>query len=335
MTTFTSPTLNATTAIARPLLFDRAMVVLCGIFVGGLYLDGWAHQHGMVDESFFTPWHAFFYGGYALVAALLAGAGVRGVLQGRSWLRALPAGYHSALVGAPLFALGGVGDLAWHTVFGIEDGIEALYSPSHLVLAVSMGLMITAPIGAALRRGTQAGVGPALGALALLVALIAFMSQSLHPLVYVLAANRQDELGQALGLGAIIVQSALFVGAVSWARTHLAAKSGAIVLIVGLPLALASVLDDRYALALAMVIGALLLELVALFVRRSGLQRWELPLVGALLPMAIFGGYFLALQTFARIAWSVHLWSGAIVVAGIVGLLIALIVRPIADLTRD
>src|SRR5690349_306769 len=44
--------------------FDRLMMVLCCWFVGGLYLDGWAHDHGMVDKTFFTPWHAVLYSGY-------------------------------------------------------------------------------------------------------------------------------------------------------------------------------------------------------------------------------------------------------------------------------
>jgi hypothetical protein len=37
-------------------------------FVAGLYLDGWAHNHGKVDNTFFTPWHAVFYSGYVAIA---------------------------------------------------------------------------------------------------------------------------------------------------------------------------------------------------------------------------------------------------------------------------
>jgi hypothetical protein len=42
------------------LAFDWVMMSLSLLFLGGLYLDGWAHNHGRVDDSFFTIWHAFF-----------------------------------------------------------------------------------------------------------------------------------------------------------------------------------------------------------------------------------------------------------------------------------
>jgi hypothetical protein len=33
------------------------MSLLSAWLVGGLFPDGWAHAHGRVDQSFFTPWH--------------------------------------------------------------------------------------------------------------------------------------------------------------------------------------------------------------------------------------------------------------------------------------
>ena len=37
--------------------------------LGGIFLDGWAHnQLGDSLESFFTPWHAVFYSGFAAVS---------------------------------------------------------------------------------------------------------------------------------------------------------------------------------------------------------------------------------------------------------------------------
>ncbi len=52
--------------LASSLRLDLLMGVLGMVFVGGLYLDGWAHAHGMVDKTFFTPWHAVLYSAYAL-----------------------------------------------------------------------------------------------------------------------------------------------------------------------------------------------------------------------------------------------------------------------------
>ena len=68
----------------RGLRFDWLISVLNMIFLGGLYLDGWAHNHDRTDESFFTVWHAFFYSGFLLIALLL-----NRELRGKNILRAI------------------------------------------------------------------------------------------------------------------------------------------------------------------------------------------------------------------------------------------------------
>jgi hypothetical protein len=35
--------------------FDWIATLLSLTFLGGVYLDGWAHSHGRVDDTFFTP----------------------------------------------------------------------------------------------------------------------------------------------------------------------------------------------------------------------------------------------------------------------------------------
>src|SRR5262245_14616969 len=103
--------------------FDWLAALLSAIFVGGLFLDGWAHNHGKVDQSFFTPWHAVLYSGFAIYGLFLLTALIRWYRSGYAWRRALPAGYGLSLVGAALFAVGGVLDLIWHTLFGLEADI--------------------------------------------------------------------------------------------------------------------------------------------------------------------------------------------------------------------
>src|SRR3972149_4428666 len=121
---------------------DCQVVVLSAVFVGGLFLDGWAHAHGRVDQSFFTPWHAVFYAGYAAVASALVTSLLRNRARGYPWRRALPAGYGLSLLGALIFGVGGVGDMIWHMLFGIEAGVEALLSPMHLALGLGLGLIV-------------------------------------------------------------------------------------------------------------------------------------------------------------------------------------------------
>ena len=169
--------------------FDLAMILVSAWLIGGLFVDGWAHFHGMVDDSFFTPWHAVFYSGFMAVALFLGVNQWRNISQGYAFWRALPEGYALSLVGAAIFALGGVGDLIWHTVFGIEVGTEALLSPTHLLLATGMVLISSGPLRAAWRRLPAGQVGgwralaPMLLSATLLAAVLAFFTAYAHPFI--------------------------------------------------------------------------------------------------------------------------------------------------------
>src|SRR2546421_1711705 len=132
--------------------FDWLMGILGFLFVGGLYLDGWAHAHGKVDNTFFTPWHAVLYTGYLVNAIVLVATLVINHRRGKTWQKALPTGYELSLIGVPLFAIGGVGDAIWHTLFGFETGVDQILSPTHLVLAFSGIIIMTGPMRAAMRR---------------------------------------------------------------------------------------------------------------------------------------------------------------------------------------
>src|SRR2546425_9292793 len=106
----------AGTKIKQPiggLRYDCLMSIMGFLFVGGLYLDGWAHAHGKVDNTFFTPWHAVLYSGYLINAVVLIATLVINHRRGRAWQKTLPTGYELSLVGVPLFAIGGMGDAIW------------------------------------------------------------------------------------------------------------------------------------------------------------------------------------------------------------------------------
>lgn len=168
--------------------FDRTMVLLCGWLILGLYIDGWAHRHYPI-ETFFTPWHALLYSALLAVASLALVTLYRNRSQGYPWRSTMPVGYGLSLVGLLIFVVGGVGDLLWHELFGFEHDLEALLSPSHLVLALSGALMVAGPFRSAWHRldvqshpslGTQ---WPMLVSMTLLLSLFTFFTQFAHPLV--------------------------------------------------------------------------------------------------------------------------------------------------------
>lgn len=164
------------------LAFDWLMAALAFLMICGPLIDGWAHAHGEVDQSFLTPWHAVLYGAMAINGLVLLAAGIAGLRRGYSFRNALPPGYWVSALGVVLFVVGGGFDAWWHTMFGIETGIALLISPSHLVLAVAGGMIITGPllsIASQYRRDASGWkiVGPAvISAWALLVNLSFFLA---------------------------------------------------------------------------------------------------------------------------------------------------------------
>ncbi len=123
----------------------------------------------------------------------------------------MPVGYGLSLVGLLIFVVGGVGDLLWHELFGFEHDLEALLSPSHLVLALSGALMVAGPFRSAWHRpdvqsppslGTQ---WPMLVSMALLLSLFTFFTQFAHPLVETWLMQdtpRSEVYGEIFAMGA-------------------------------------------------------------------------------------------------------------------------------------
>ena len=175
--------MNTRTQIPAPSLgFDWLMAVLAALIMAGVIQDGWAHAHGLVDQSFFTPWHAILYGCMALSGIVLAVTGVRNLLRGYSFRNGLPYGYWTSAIGVVIFATGGVFDLFWHTLFGIETDITGLISISHLWLAFGGALVFSGPIRSiAHRYGSNSGgwriTGPLVLCAAALLTLLGFFTQ--------------------------------------------------------------------------------------------------------------------------------------------------------------
>jgi hypothetical protein len=159
--------------VVSSLRFDWIMVIVSVWWLGGLFIDGWAHSNIPQLETFFTPWHAVFYSGYLAVAFTLlvqillnlrqsarsrGGSApslvtlVRESLSGNRWLRGIPTGYELSVLGLAIFGVSGIGDLTWHLLFGIERSTEALLSPTHLGLALGIGFALSGPLRAAWRR---------------------------------------------------------------------------------------------------------------------------------------------------------------------------------------
>lgn len=332
--------MTATAVAARPAVavrgvpYDWIVVGASVWLLGGLYWDGWAHGYNLPD-SFFTVWHAAFYSGFlASAAAILGPALPRAPAVG---LRAaLPAGYGWSAVGVLTFAFGGVFDMIWHTVLGIEVNLDALFSPSHLILGTGIALIVSGPMRAAWARGSRGGLVaqlPAVLSLTMVLSLFTFFT--------LFAGPYSSELGSLprplSGIDGIVVRSllgmylfsALVVGCALVALGRGTLPIGAMTVLVGLN-GVAMILMRGHApvpvqvLFCGVAIAAGIVGDLLLWRLRPSIDRVAaLRAFAFLVPFCYFALYFAAVVgESGGTWWSVHLLTGSIVLTGIVGLLL-------------
>lgn len=332
--------LSTANTLIGGIAFDWAVSLLSLVFLGGLFLDGWAHNHDQVDQTFFTIWHAFFYSGYLFIALLLLSTLWINHRRGAPWNNALPAGYSLSMLGVLVFAAGGVGDMIWHETFGVEADFDALFSPTHLILAIGMALINTGPLRAAWARPTRhlswAAAGPALISLAGLISGLTFLMMGSYPLANNVAGAYHSEyrmrIGQIAGASSVLLTTVLMVGPVLLTIRRWTLPAGALVMVWGINIIAMAIVNWHHAhtlwLMLAMIAATVVIEFARLRMEPLMSKNGAFHHFAALASFLLMASYFIALLSTEGTSWSVHLWTGVVVEAGIIGWLMSYLVVP-------
>jgi hypothetical protein len=302
--------------------FEWGVVVLSLWMVGGVHLDAWAHHRfDETLETFFTPWHGVLYSGFLALALLIVSRVLLNRRKVASWQAAIPKGYALSLLGIVLFLAGGVGDMLWHLIFGIEVHVEALLSPTHLLLAFGAGLMVTGPV-----RSNLTGEGSpwsAVVALALLLSVLTFFTSyasSLSDAQLASGLRPSDEtlafIAEGRGVSAILLQTLLWLGVTLFALRQWRLPFGALSVLFGLSSLLTVSVHQDWVLLPAVLVTGFIADLLY--------ARWGFTRIFAfMLPMLFYALYFLTLALTEGVWWRVPLWAGSIVMAGAVGWLLS------------
>jgi hypothetical protein len=273
------------------------------------------------------------------VTAYLFIAFTRNVARGYAWRESLPAGYGLSLIGGILFFIGGLGDLIWHTLFGVEQSVEALYSPTHLLLALAGMLIVSGPLRAAWQRDagpTQrlSDQLPAILSATLLISFLTFFTQIAYPLANLWAIGAGQALLQFQEEGVIsfLLDTVIYMSLLLLLIRRWTLAPGAISLFFAINAVAMGFLFDGGPYPLVPVIARSVagIAIDLLYQRlRSSLQRLSaLRAFAFAAPLIVGSLYFVAGQITAGIAWSIHLWAGSIVLMGGVGLLISYVSVP-------
>jgi len=324
-------------------------------FVVGLLLDVWAHNNLRGLESFFTPWHAVFYSGFAATATWMCWLVWRGRDTHGLTRAAVPVGYGAGIVALPMFALAGVADLVWHTVFGVEQSLRILFSPSHLALITAMVLIVTSPLRSAwanadlptrprLRRLVPAIVGLSFGATLVMLllqyanalvwsprAIVVALSNPLDGTVE-LTAN-PAELASAVAVTNVVLLAPLLILARRWSpppgtATILFTTLGA--------LAAAITAFDNVAIVAGVIVSGIVADLLLAWLRPGASDGGPRPnhraayLAFAGLTPLVFWALYLAAASWetGRLPAVAEYWTGLPVAAGLMGVLLAVIAAP-------
>jgi len=316
--------------------FDWAAVFLGAAFTGGLYLDGWAHTHGRVDDTFFTPWHAVLYSGFLAMALLLIGRAAWGFRRAGGWRGAMPRGYGLGLVGVGCWFVGGPFDSVWHSIFGFEASVEALMSPAHAILALGFGLMASGPLRAGLQRPSDRWRDKLAIALSMtfVVSNLTFFTQIAHPVANLWASGYapMSEEGRELGITGLLLTAVILTAPLLFLLRWNRLPSGGVTILVGLNTVAMGFLFDRGAyprgVVLAMIVGAVLADLLRVWLRPSVASPRAFRVFAVAQPVLLYAAYFAALGATSGLGWSTHLWLGVVVFAGVIGWLISYLVLP-------
>lgn len=332
---------SATPARPRARWGDDLAAALLGTWVaGGLFLDGWAHVNQPGLETFFSPWHGVFYSGFMVATVVMARVVAR-YQQGRFDPGRVPAGYGLGLVGVGLFVAGGVADATWHILFGVETGLAALLSPSHLLLLSGGLLMLTSPVRSAWSspdlpaRSSPVALLPALWATALITAVVLFFFQYLSAFVsrapaMAEAAGPAGLLTTIAGVASVLVTNLILLGPLLLLARRWRLPFGSVTLVATVGALSVTALREFTlgALVPAMLAGGLATDLLVARLRPRPDRPGAFRAAAILAPLLLWGAWLAAYALAYGIVWPPELWAGVLGMTMLSGLGLSVLVLP-------
>jgi hypothetical protein len=314
---------------------DAVTMLLGTWLLVGLVVDGWAHNNLQALETFFTPWHALFYSGFVATAAWVLATATRARQPSRSGLAAFPAGYGLAVVGVVVFAVGGAGDMTWHSIFGIEQDVEALFSPTHLLLFAGMALILSSPLRAAWSDPAEpAAPGyrrflPVLASATLVTVLVAFAFMYWAAFIQTIGASSYDP-HLLDGVASVLATNLILLAPLLLLARRWRLPLGTTTTIYGSVGVLMGAVDAYRlpAMVAAAVLAGLAVDGLLRLLEPSASRPQRFWAMGALVPLATWSAYFAMVAVTDGIGWSAELWTGTISWACLLGLALSLLMLP-------
>lgn len=143
----------------------------------------------------------------------------------------------------------------------------------------------------------------------------------LYPVQAQVPASQADFVRQGWGAASVLVHAALIAGIALVALRRGPLPIGALALLLSLPTLMMAPVADQWRFVPGAIVAGILAEIVVRRLEFANRRATDVVIAFAI-PALWFTAYYATLAATAGIGWTIHLWLGAIFLAGVVGILL-------------
>ncbi len=293
--------------------------------IGGTFTDAWAHNNIPRLETFWTPWHAILYSGLLFLISSVMIVLLINRQRCGSWLGAIPQGYRIAYFAFPIMILDGLADMTWHLLFGVEQNLDALFSPTHLTGLVCIGLFAAAPLYSMyVRRVTLSSFSDYfLLATAFLLPYMLIVNTtqpfSVFAEVWPVTTPITFSTGQLAGIASMVIQAVLFVFFVLHVTRFWTFKPGMFTYILGVVAIGLSVMNQMWFTVPVFILGGLAVDVAYWYLKPSPTRLLQMRIFSAIAAATPYAIYVIWVASTMHVAWTVHMLIGSVYILLMIG----------------
>ena len=230
----------------EPRTVDIVVAVLSTWFVLGAYVIAHAYvfEQGHVMEPAEQAGFTFLTAAWSLLTLYLFAGFAFGLSDGKPWYSALPEGETGSFMAALIFGAAWIVDAAfWTPAFGKTDvGLDSLFTAPHLVEMGAAAVIVSGPLRAAARRGETIASPLAILSATLLLSVLSFATQFVHPLIDPWGMTSYEFrplvlaqwIGENIGVAELLAQTAILAGTGLLLNSAFTLRPGALTFVFGL-----------------------------------------------------------------------------------------------------